>query len=79
VKNASGVDSAESAVRLASDLYAGWLRAAGVTVSPSARVEISPLFAATRKQLLAAWDRRVADVTGDFYLEEARGADRAKR
>ncbi len=71
VKNASGVDSAESAVRLASDLYASWLRAAGVTVTlpEHARIEISPLFAATQAQFLANWDKRMATVTGDLYLE----------
>jgi UDP-N-acetylglucosamine/UDP-N-acetylgalactosamine diphosphorylase len=81
VKNASGVDSAESAVRLASDLYAAWLREAGVKVSlpERARIEIGPLFAATQAQLVQGWDRRVAEITGDFYLEEARGADHASR
>jgi UDP-N-acetylglucosamine/UDP-N-acetylgalactosamine diphosphorylase len=78
VKNASGVDSAESAVRLASDQYAAWLRAAGVTVAlpPQARIEISPLYAGTRKQFLEQWDRRTAEVTGDFYLEADRTTKR---
>jgi UDP-N-acetylglucosamine/UDP-N-acetylgalactosamine diphosphorylase len=71
VKNAQGDDSPASAVALASDLYAGWLREAGVRVElpASARIEISPLFAATREQFLARWDRRLAAVTGDYYLE----------
>jgi UDP-N-acetylglucosamine/UDP-N-acetylgalactosamine diphosphorylase len=73
VKNATGVDSAQSAVQLASDLHAAWLREAGVAVElpTGATVEISPLFAATRAQLLARWDKRVATVRGDYYLEEA--------
>lgn len=71
VKNAQGDDSPATAVQLASDLYAGWLRKAGVRVElpAGARIEISPLFAATEAQFLAAWDRRVAAVSGDYYLE----------
>jgi UDP-N-acetylglucosamine/UDP-N-acetylgalactosamine diphosphorylase len=76
VKNASGVDSAESAVKLASDQYGSWLRAAGAKVSlpAQARIEISPLFAATMRQFREQWDGRVKDITGDFYLEEGRAA-----
>lgn len=71
VKNASGDDSPATAVQLASDLYAGWLRKAGVRVDlpAGARIEVSPLFAATEAQFLARWDRRIAAVTGDYYLE----------
>ena len=64
-------DSPITAVQLASDLYANWLRAAGVTVTlpPNARIEISPLYAATKAEFLAKWDRRLKQITGDFYLE----------
>jgi UDP-N-acetylglucosamine/UDP-N-acetylgalactosamine diphosphorylase len=64
-------DSPATAVHLASDLYARWLRAAGVRVElpPAARIEISPTFAATQAQFLQVWDKRVSAVTGDFYLE----------
>jgi UDP-N-acetylglucosamine/UDP-N-acetylgalactosamine diphosphorylase len=74
VKNASGADSPESAVMLASHLYGDWLSSAGVTLKlpAAARIEISPLFAATRSQLLAVWDHRVTVITGDYYLEENR-------
>jgi UDP-N-acetylglucosamine/UDP-N-acetylgalactosamine diphosphorylase len=74
VKNAHGADSAESAVALASGLFASWLRDAGVTVrlADDARIEISPLFAATRSQLLTAWDQRVREISGNYYLEENR-------
>ncbi len=74
VKNASGVDSAQSAVQLASDQYASWLRAAGVRVAlpANARIEISPLYAATQAQFLKTWDKRIAEVIGDFYLEQNR-------
>jgi UDP-N-acetylglucosamine/UDP-N-acetylgalactosamine diphosphorylase len=76
VKNAAGVDSAESAVSLASAFYARWLTKAGVRVAtpPAARIEISPLYAATEEQFLAKWDHRIREITGDFYLEEERQA-----
>jgi UDP-N-acetylglucosamine/UDP-N-acetylgalactosamine diphosphorylase len=71
IKNASGVDSVVSAVQLAHEHYADWLRAAGValTLPDSARIEISPLFAATKEQFIARWDRRIAEISGDYYLE----------
>jgi len=71
VKNASGADSAASAVELAHRQYAAWLQAAGVRLAapPAARIEISPLFAATRAQFMKAWDGRVKEISGDYYLE----------
>ena len=72
VKNAAGVDSAASAVELAHHQYAAWLRSAGVHLAApaSARIEISPRFAATKAQFLSAWDGRVAEISGDYYLEK---------
>ncbi len=77
VKNANGsdgtvvADSPASAVQLASDQFASWLAAAGVKLAlpKTARIEISPLFAATKTQFLAKWDGRVKEVSGDYYLE----------
>ena len=72
VKNAHGADSPETAVQLMGREYARWLGAAGVRVDlpPGARIEISPLYAATREQLLERWDGRVSEVTGDYYLDD---------
>ena len=72
VKNATGTDSPASAIALASRQYAAWLAAAGcrVALPPGAHIEISPRYAATREQFLARWDRRVTEVTGDYYLED---------
>jgi UDP-N-acetylglucosamine/UDP-N-acetylgalactosamine diphosphorylase len=72
VKNAEGDDSPATAVELAHRQYAGWLEAAGVRVEapPEARIEISPLFAATREQFLGRWDGRVDEVVSDWYLED---------
>lgn len=73
VKNATGADSPDTATALASDLYARWLRAAGVEVSlpEGAHIEISPRYAATEAQLLArcAGGGGPRQVTGDLYLE----------
>jgi UDP-N-acetylglucosamine/UDP-N-acetylgalactosamine diphosphorylase len=71
VKNATGADSPATAVELAHRQYASWLAAAGVKLElpPAARIEISPLFAATRSQFLARWDKRVSTLSGDYYLE----------
>jgi UDP-N-acetylglucosamine/UDP-N-acetylgalactosamine diphosphorylase len=71
VKNASGDDSAETAVALAHRQYVRWLKAAGVAVElpESARVEIGPLFAATEAQFLKRWDRRFDNLQGDLNLQ----------
>ena len=71
VKNADGENSPASAVELAHLQYVEWLRAAGVRVAlpPDARIEISPLFAATRDQFLERWDDRLGEVASDLYLE----------
>ncbi len=71
VKNATGSDSPATAVELAHKQYATWLEAAGVKLElpTPARIEISPLVAGTREQFLANWDKRVAAISGDYYLE----------
>ncbi len=71
VKNPTGIDSAQSAQQLASDLYGRWLASTGVTVELQAgqHIEISPLFAATKKQFQHKWDNRLTTVCGDYYLE----------
>ena len=70
VKNAEGDDSPRTAVELASAQYVDWLRAVGVDVelSPGELVELSPLRAATREQLLATWDGRTRRLTRGVYL-----------
>ena len=67
----ANVDSPATAVALASAQYAAWFTAAGVkvTLPAKASLEISPLFAATKEQFLAKWDKRLAEISGDYYLE----------
>jgi len=71
VKNASGDDSAATAVALAHRQYVRWLKAASVAVelSETARVEIGPLFAATEAQFLQRWDRRFTHLQDDLNLQ----------
>ena len=80
VKNKDGGDSPATAVELAHQQYAGWFAAAGVKVSlpAEARIEVSPLFAATRAQFLAKWDKRINELSGPYYLEEDRSAANAR-
>ena len=68
LKNAEGDDSPATASELLRKQHVSWLEAAGVEVA-AARVEISPLFAATREQFLDRWDGRLDRVDGDLYLE----------
>lgn len=68
VKNASGVDSPESARRLMTRLYGAWIQAAGGTVAEeTASIEINPLYALdatdVARQLPAGFT-----VHGDTYL-----------
>ena len=51
--------------------FAAWFVAAGVkvTLPAKATLEISPLFAATKEQFLAKWDKRISEISGDYYLE----------
>jgi UDP-N-acetylglucosamine/UDP-N-acetylgalactosamine diphosphorylase len=68
VKNASGVDSPESARALMTRLYTKWLRQAGARIAASdAQIEISPLYALDASELAG----RLPDgfeVTGDLFL-----------
>jgi len=72
VKNATGENSPETAVAAMHAQYRDWLEAAGVQVSlpPGGRIEISPLFAATKQGFLERWDGRVTEIRSDYYLEE---------
>lgn len=69
LKNAEGGDSPATATELLRRQHLSWLEAAGVEVAAHARVEISPLFAATQEQFLERWDGRLDRVGGDLYLE----------
>jgi len=68
VKNATGTDSPESARRLMSRLYAGWIQQIGGTiVEQDAQIEINPLHSLDAAEL---GSKLVADfqVQGDLYV-----------
>ena len=68
LKNAEGDDSPATASELLRKQHVSWLEAAGVEVAAGARVEISPMFAATREQFLDRWDGRLDRVEDELYL-----------
>ncbi|NOX59189.1 MAG: hypothetical protein GXP29_10075, partial [Planctomycetes bacterium] len=76
VKNAEGVDSAETARRDMVRRASGWLEACGVKVptdsqgNPQATIEISPLRAINAEQLRQSMDEAVTIKAGDrIYLD----------
>jgi UDP-N-acetylglucosamine/UDP-N-acetylgalactosamine diphosphorylase len=68
VKNASGVDSAQSARQLMTRLFAAWIeRAGGRVVEPRPQIEISPLYALDAEELAAKLPRGFV-VERDLFL-----------
>ena len=65
VKNATGVDSAQSARELMTALYRGWLEEAGATIVGNPQLEISPMRALDAEDLLAGG----LHIDSDTYLE----------
>jgi len=66
LKNASGVDSAETVHKLCSDMFKSWIQAAGGVVSASCTIEISPLFALAEEQFKL--DLNTRETNTDTYL-----------
>ena len=69
VKNQTGIDSPETARRAMNQLYRSWLQEAGVEVHPEAQVEISPLFALDKEELLAKLKGKKPVIRRDHYFE----------
>ncbi|MFO0983915.1 MAG: UDPGP type 1 family protein [Planctomycetota bacterium] len=69
VKNADGADSPLTARRDMSRQWAGWLRAAGFTVADDAAIEVSPLFAVDREELLTKLSGRGTIVHRRLWIE----------
>jgi UDP-N-acetylglucosamine/UDP-N-acetylgalactosamine diphosphorylase len=68
LKNAEGPDSPQTVRQAQSDLFADWMRRAGVTLPGGAiRLEVSPLFALDAEELAARVDRSMR-VDGPTYL-----------
>jgi UDP-N-acetylglucosamine/UDP-N-acetylgalactosamine diphosphorylase len=69
VKNHTGIDSPETARRAMTNLFRNWLAEAGAEVIPEAQVEISPLFALDKGELVDKLKGKKVAVRGDMYFE----------
>ncbi len=69
VKNQTGIDSPETARRAMNNLFRGWLQEAGAEVAPEVQVEISPLFALNKEELLSKLKGKELVIRKDRYLE----------
>ena len=68
VKNQDGVDSPQTARRAMNDLFKSWLREAGAKIEPGAQVEISPLFALDKEELVGKLKGKELVIKGDRYF-----------
>lgn len=72
VKNLKGIDSPDTARAAMCALYQSWLKEAGAKVDPEAQVEISPLYALDKEELISKLKGQKLHITGDCYLGEDR-------
>jgi UDP-N-acetylglucosamine pyrophosphorylase len=68
VKNRSGIDSPETARLAMNDLFKRWLVEAGAEVAPDARIEISPLFALDKEEVMEKLKGKRVEVREDTYF-----------
>ncbi|MBN2297468.1 MAG: UDPGP type 1 family protein [Deltaproteobacteria bacterium] len=69
VKNMTGEDSLESSREMQSALYRSWLEEAGIKVSKDIKVEISPLFALEKTDILGHISEIPDKIENDIYLK----------
>jgi len=68
VKNKEGVDSPDTTRAAMSDLHASWLEEAGIRLPPGTEVEISPLYAFNREELLLRLKKEKPEIKDRVYL-----------
>jgi len=68
VKNQTGIDSPQTARRAQNDLFRSWLREAGAEIGPELQVEISPLFALDKEELVSKLKEKKLVIRKDQYL-----------
>lgn len=68
VKNQAGVDSPDTARKAMNTLFQSWLREAGAKIEPGVRVEISPLFALNKEELVEKLKGKEMIIEGDRYF-----------
>ena len=69
VKNQSGIDSPDTARLAMNNLFKGWLVEAGAEVAPQAQIEISPLFALDKEEVMEKLKGKKVGVREDTYFE----------
>ena len=69
LKNKHGDDSPVTVRSILSNMYKSWLNDAGIKVEPQVRVEISPLFALSKEELLSKIKVGSIGSDKDIYLE----------
>ena len=69
VKNQKGKDSPDTARAAMNNLHRSWLREAGAVLAPEARVEISPLYALDKGELIRKLQGQKLLVEEDRYFE----------
>ncbi len=68
VKNQEGNDSPDTARAAMNAMFSSWLEEAGARIAPSVTVEISPLFALDKEELLKKWRGIGQVIEKDFSL-----------
>lgn len=69
LKNQKGSDSADTVRAAMNHLHRGWLKEAGAVVAAEAQVEISPLFAQDKEELLKKLKGKKLVIREDKYIE----------
>ncbi len=68
VKNQTGVDSPETGRKAMNNLFRSWLQEAGAKVAPEVQVEISPLFALDKEELVRKLKGKKLVIREDRYF-----------
>lgn len=73
VKNQEGKDSPETSREAMNRLFRSWLLEAGAQIAPEAGVEVSPLFALDREELVRKLKGKDLVIRENLYLEQGHG------
>jgi UDP-N-acetylglucosamine/UDP-N-acetylgalactosamine diphosphorylase len=68
VKNQKGSDSPDTARAAMNNLHRGWLKEAGAEIAPDIQVEISPLFAQDKEELVEKLKGKKLAIREDQYI-----------
>jgi UDP-N-acetylglucosamine/UDP-N-acetylgalactosamine diphosphorylase len=71
VKNLKGSDSPETARAALSNLHRSWLEEAGADIAPGAQVEISPLCAMDKNDLIKKLKGQKLVISEDAYIDDS--------